>query len=48
MEDIDAAYEELTAKGYTFTMPPAGKVAKMAFFTGPDDVSIELFQPPNK
>jgi catechol 2,3-dioxygenase-like lactoylglutathione lyase family enzyme len=47
VDDIDAAYEELTGKGYTFDMKPMGKVAKMAFFRGPDNVSIELFQPPS-
>ena len=46
VDDIDAAYEELTAKGFTFDLPPTGPAAKMAFFRGPDDVLIELFQPP--
>lgn len=47
VDDIDAAYEELTSKGYTFDVKPMGKVAKMAFFRGPDHVLIELFQPPS-
>jgi catechol 2,3-dioxygenase-like lactoylglutathione lyase family enzyme len=43
--DIDAAYEELRGKGLTFSVPPT-KVenGKMAFFKGPDGITIELFQ----
>jgi catechol 2,3-dioxygenase-like lactoylglutathione lyase family enzyme len=46
VDDIDAAYEELTARGYNFTLPPTGQAGKIAFFIGPDNVAIELFQPP--
>ncbi len=44
-EDLDAAYGELTEKGFTFTGPPRdlGKV-KVAFLKGPDNIEIELMQ----
>ena len=46
VEDVDAAYSELSEKGYTFTITPKdlGHV-KMAFFLGPDNIIIELVQP---
>ncbi len=48
VEDVDAAYTELSEKGYTFTITPTdlGHV-KMAFFLGPDNLIIELVQPLN-
>ncbi len=44
-EDLDAAYGELTEKGFTFTGPPKdlGKV-KVAFVKGPDYIEIALMQ----
>lgn len=46
VDDMDTAYEELTGKGFTFDVKPRGTVAKMAFFRGPDNILIELFQLP--
>jgi catechol 2,3-dioxygenase-like lactoylglutathione lyase family enzyme len=44
--DIDAAYGELRGKGVTFSVPPTKmENGKMAFFKGPDGITIELFQP---
>ena len=46
MEDIDAAAEELKAKGAEFMMEPV-EIApgrKVAFVMGPDNVMIELSQ----
>ena len=46
VEDLDVVYSELKEKGYVFTMPPTEtKDAKIAFFNGPDNINIELFQP---
>jgi len=46
VEDLDAAYAELTAQGFVFTtlptVTPTG--VKMAFFQGPDKIVIELVQ----
>jgi len=44
--DIDKTYRELSEKGYVFSAPPkdAGK-ARIAFFSGPDNIVIELLQP---
>ena len=46
VDDLDAAYKELTDKGYLFTTPPKdlGEV-RVAFFKGPDNITIELIQP---
>ncbi len=46
VEDVDAAYNQLTDKGFTFTIKPndAGNV-RIAFFLGPDNIVIELVQP---
>jgi len=46
VDDLDAAYEELRGKGFVFTLPPTGKTGRVAFFKGPDNISVELFQPP--
>jgi len=44
--DLDEAYEELRGKGLTFSVPPTKiETGKMAFFKGPDGITIELFQP---
>ena len=46
VEDVDAAYTELTAKGVTFTIPPKnGTSARIAFFKGPDNITFELYHP---
>ncbi len=46
VEDIQAAYEDLSKRGYSFFMPPteaAGLI--IAFFKGPENITIELLQP---
>lgn len=46
VEDIDTVYQGLKEKGFVFTLPPmTGADAKIAFFKGPDDIVIELYQP---
>ncbi len=48
VENIDTAYENLKSKGIPFTAAPRnGKKARVAFFKGPDNIAIELFQPLN-
>ena len=43
--DVDAAYEELKAKGFSFIAPPTDFEAwRFAFFKGPDDITVELIQ----
>jgi catechol 2,3-dioxygenase-like lactoylglutathione lyase family enzyme len=46
VEDLEAAYNQLKDKGYTFTVPPQdlGNL-KFAFFKGPDNITIEILQP---
>ena len=46
VESIEDAYKELTAKGFDFFVPitDTGK-SKIAFFRGPDNITIELLQP---
>ena len=49
VEDIENAFKELTAKGYSFFMPPTEiPNMKIAFFKGPEDITIELCQPLSK
>ncbi|MGD8961768.1 MAG: VOC family protein [Desulfobacterales bacterium] len=46
VEDIQKAFEDLTARGYSFFMPPTEITGmKIAFFRGPEDITIELCQP---
>ncbi len=46
VEDVQKAFEDLTAKGYSFFMPPKEiPNMKIAFFKGPEDITIELCQP---
>lgn len=46
VDDVERAHQELSAKGYVFSIPPreAGE-NKIAFFSGPDNIIIELLQP---
>jgi catechol 2,3-dioxygenase-like lactoylglutathione lyase family enzyme len=46
VDDIQTAFKELTARGYPFLMPPT-EIPHMiiAFFKGPEDITIELCQP---
>jgi catechol 2,3-dioxygenase-like lactoylglutathione lyase family enzyme len=45
VEDIEAAYTDLSARGYSFFMPPTNiPELRIAFFRGPEDIVIELVQ----
>ena len=46
VDDVDAAYEELKAKGYEFFINPvdSGDV-RMAYFRGPDKLVVEILKP---
>jgi catechol 2,3-dioxygenase-like lactoylglutathione lyase family enzyme len=44
--DVDAAYADLSAKGFEFITPPTDiPEVRIAFFKGPEDIVIELMQP---
>jgi catechol 2,3-dioxygenase-like lactoylglutathione lyase family enzyme len=45
VDDLDRAHADLTAQGYQFTVPPTdlGDI-RMAFFQGPDHLTVELVQ----
>ena len=46
VEDVQAAYEDLSNRGYSFFMPPTeGAGLMIAFFKGPENITIELVQP---
>ncbi len=46
VEDIESAFKDLTAQGFTFLVPPKEITdLKIAFFKGPEDITIELVQP---
>ena len=46
VENVQAAYEDLTNRGYSFFMPPSEAAGLMtAFFKGPENITIELEQP---
>lgn len=45
VDDVDAAYRDLTQRGYTFFIPPRDTPnSRIAFFKGPEDITIELIQ----
>ncbi len=45
VEEIEAAYTDLSAQGYSFFMPPTNiPELRVAFFRGPEDIVIELVQ----
>jgi catechol 2,3-dioxygenase-like lactoylglutathione lyase family enzyme len=45
VDDVDAAYRDLTQRGYTFFTPPKDiPNLRIAFFKGPEDITIELVQ----
>ena len=47
VDDIDAAYEDLKQRGFTFFMPPKDIPGlRIAFFRGPEEIIIELVQKP--
>jgi catechol 2,3-dioxygenase-like lactoylglutathione lyase family enzyme len=46
VEDIQKVYEDLRTQGYSFFIPPKEiPNMKIAFFKGPEDITIELCQP---
>ena len=46
VEDIDKAFKDLKRRGFSFFMPPTDITnLKIAFFKGPEDITIELCQP---
>ena len=46
VKDVQAAYEDLTNRGYSFFMPPTEAAGLMiAFFKGPENITLELVQP---
>ena len=45
VEDIHAAWEDLSKRGYEFTMTPTESAGlTIAFFKGPENITIELVQ----
>jgi catechol 2,3-dioxygenase-like lactoylglutathione lyase family enzyme len=45
VEDVDDAYKDLSARGFSFFMPPTDVPnLRIAFFKGPEDITIELVQ----
>ena len=45
VEDIDAAYEDIKTRGFKFFMTPKDiPDLRIAFFRGPEDITIELVQ----
>jgi len=45
VEDIEVAYTDLSAQGYSFFMPPTNiPELRIAFFRGAEDIVIELVQ----
>lgn len=45
VDDVDAAHNDLTERGYSFFMPPRDiPNLRIAFFKGPEDITIELVQ----
>ena len=45
VEDIETAFNDLTALGFTFLVPPREiSNLKIAFFKGPEDITFELIE----
>ena len=45
VEDIETAFNDLTALGFTFLVPPREiPNLKIAFFKGPEDITFELIE----
>jgi catechol 2,3-dioxygenase-like lactoylglutathione lyase family enzyme len=45
VEDVDAAYEDLKKRGFNFFMAPKDiPDLRIAFFRGPEEITIELIQ----
>ncbi|UCF92211.1 MAG: VOC family protein [Desulfobacterales bacterium] len=48
VDDIEAAYQDLTRRGFAFSVAPREfRDLKIAFFKGPEDITIELLQTMN-
>ena len=46
VKDVYQAHKDLTEKGFTFSSPPIETPnSHMAFFQGPENITIELLQP---
>jgi catechol 2,3-dioxygenase-like lactoylglutathione lyase family enzyme len=46
VEDIETAFKDLTQQGFSFLVTPKEiSNLKIAFFKGPEDITIELVQP---
>ena len=46
VDDLEAAFKDLQAQGFSFFMPPTDiPDLKIAFFKGPEEITIELVQP---
>ena len=46
VDDVDATYKNLSAKGFKFSVPPKDidETMRIAFFDGPENVTFELLQ----
>jgi catechol 2,3-dioxygenase-like lactoylglutathione lyase family enzyme len=45
VEDLETVFKDLTAQGFSFPVPPTEiPQLKIAFFKGPEDITIELVQ----
>ena len=46
VKDVYQAHKDLTEKGFTFSTPPKEtSTSHVAFFQGPENITIELLQP---
>lgn len=46
VDDLETAFKDLQTQGFSFFMPPTDiPDLKIAFFKGPEDITIELVQP---
>jgi catechol 2,3-dioxygenase-like lactoylglutathione lyase family enzyme len=46
VDDLETAFKDLQAQSFSFFMPPTDiPDLKIAFFKGPEDITIELVQP---
>ena len=45
VDDIDATFDKFSSQGFSFIMPPKNIPGlRIAFFKGPEDITIELVQ----
>jgi glyoxylase I family protein len=46
VEDLETVFKDLTAQGFSFLVPPTEiPQLKIAFFKGPENITIELVEP---